>query len=136
MIEGTHTHLAPGENLSTGSRMGTGVIESVYSGTVSPEELERAVVAAVEFARQSGTWRFYTDVTGLTGGHSVGDLFAVVGLLERLGLPRTLREAILVPPTTVAGLDIQFYEDACRNRGWNVRLFTERECALEWLHSP
>jgi hypothetical protein len=129
-------HLAPGETLSTGCRMGTGVVESVYSGAVSPEELERAVVAAVDLARESGTWRFYTDVTGLTGGHSVGDLFAVVGLLERLGLPRTLREALLVLPTTVAGPDVQFYEDACRNRGWNVRLFTERERAFEWLNGP
>jgi hypothetical protein len=60
----------------------------------------------------------------------------VVALLERLGLPRTLREALLVLPSSVPGPDVQFYEDACRNRGWNVRLFTERERALEWLNGP
>jgi hypothetical protein len=122
--------------MSTDCRMGDGVVESVYSGLVSPEELGRAVVAAVALARDTGTWRFYTDVTGLTGGHSTGDLFAVVALLEQLGLPRTLREAILTLPSTVAAPEVQFYEDASRNRGWNVRLFTERERALEWLRSP
>ena len=67
--------------MATGCRMGDGVVESVYSGVVSPAELGRAVAETVALARESGTWRFYTDVTGLTGGHSTGDLFAVVALL-------------------------------------------------------
>ncbi len=122
--------------MATGCRMGDGVVESVYSGVVSPAELGRAVADTVALARESGIWRFCTDVTGLTGGHSTGDLFAVVSLLEQMGLPRTLREALLVPPSTIAAPDVQFYEDATRNRGWNVRLFTDRERALEWLRSP
>jgi hypothetical protein len=122
--------------MSTGCRMGDGVVESTYSGVVSPEELVRAVSDTVALARESGTWRFFTDVTGLIGGHSTGDLFAVIALLEQMELPRTLREAILVLPSVGAAPDVQFYEDASRNRGWNVRLFTERELALGWLRSP
>jgi hypothetical protein len=29
--------------------------------------------------------------------------------------------------------DVQFYEDACRNRGWNMRIFPDRGRALAWL---
>ena len=72
-------------------------------------------------------------MTGLAGGHSAGDPFAVIGLLEGTGAARTLREAIVVPGSTLAAPDVQFYEDACRNRGWNVRLFPDRESAMAWL---
>jgi hypothetical protein len=112
-----------------------GYVDSVYAGVVRPDELERAVRTAVELARQSGIFRFYTDVSGLTGGHSVGDLFAMIGMLEELGLPRTLREAIVMSGTVQLALEVQFYEDACRNRGWNIRIFPDRAAALAWLTS-
>ncbi len=119
--------------MSTSCRIADGVIDSAYAGEVSPAELEKAVRAAIALATESKTFRFFTDVTGLAGGHSAGDLFAVIGLLEGMGLPRTLREAIVVPRSTLAAPDVQFYEDACRNRGWNVRLFPDRESAMAWL---
>jgi hypothetical protein len=112
-----------------------GYVESVYAGVVRPDELERAVLLAVDLARQSGVFRFYTDLTGLTGGHSVGDLFALVAALEQLGLPRTLREAIVMSGSALAAQEVRFYEDACRNRGWNIRIFPDRERALTWLSS-
>jgi hypothetical protein len=117
----------------TSCHIADGVIDSSYSGEVSPAELEKGVRAAIALATRSGNYRFFTDVSGLTGGHSAGDLFAVIALLEELGLPRTLREAIVVPASTLAAPDVQFYEDACRNRGWNVRLFPDRKSALAWL---
>jgi hypothetical protein len=112
-----------------------GYVDSVYAGVVPPDELERTVRTAVDLARQSGIFRFYTDVSGLTGGHSVGDLFAVIGMLEGLGLPRTLREAIVMSGTVQRAQEVQFYEDACRNRGWNIRIFPDRAAALAWLTS-
>ena len=119
--------------MSTSSRIADGIVDSVYAGDVSPAELEKGVRAAIALATGSGIFRFFTDVTGLTGGHSAVDLFAVVALLEAMGLPRTLREAILAPRTMMAAADVQFYEDACRNRGWNVRLFADRQAAMAWL---
>jgi hypothetical protein len=110
-----------------------GYVESVYAGVVRPDELERAVLLAVDLARQSGVFRFYTDLTNLTGGHSVGDLFALIAVIEQLGLPRTLREAIVMSGSALAAQDVQFYEDACRNRGWNIRIFPDRADALTWL---
>ena len=116
-------------------REAEGVVESVYAGVVSPDELERAVLAAIDLAKASGMYRFYTDVTGLTGGHSASNLFAIIGLLERLDLPRTIREAIVASRSSISAADVQFYEDACQNRGWNVRIFADPESALAWLAS-
>jgi hypothetical protein len=123
-------------DVSTTCTIADGVVESVFAGNVSPAELERSFLAAIELARQSGVFLFFTDVAGLTGGHSAGDIFALIRMVETLQLPRTLREAIVFSPSSpfaLAAPDVQFYEDAARNRGWNVRLFQDRESALEWL---
>jgi hypothetical protein len=113
-----------------------GVIVCTYEGAVSADELTSAVVKAVELSRACGAQRFLANVTGLAGGHSPVDLLAVVDLLEKMGLPRTLREAVVVSPATASAMDVQFYEDAARNRGWNVRIFSDEASALAWLRAP
>lgn len=112
------------------------VIECTYEGMVSPDELFQVARQAVDLHATSRVDRFLADLTRLGGGHSPSDLLGVVDLLESSGLPRTLREAMVVSPSTASAMDVQFYEDACRNRGWNVRIFVDRAAALEWLRAP
>ncbi len=69
----------------------------------------------------------------MTRGPSPGELIQVIDAFEHLGLPRSLREALVLPPGSMTAADVQFYEDACRNRGWNMRIFPDREHALAWL---
>jgi hypothetical protein len=123
------------EGVPTSCRIVDGVVESVYAGMVTPEELDRAVRLTLDLAKGSGFFRFCSDVADLVGGHSVGDLFAMIASLEQAGLPRTLREAIVTSGSLLPSRDVQFYEDACRNRGWNVRIFPDRASALAWLKS-
>ena len=109
------------------------VVELVYTGTVSPEELQDMLRAAVETGKRASILRFLADLTGMSGGHSVGDLFAVVQAMERMGVPRTMREAIVPRPGSIGGADARFFEDACRNRGFDVRIFPDRPTAIAWL---
>jgi hypothetical protein len=108
-------------------------VESLYSGVVGPEEYDRSVTDALDLARARGEFRFLSDLTDLAKGPSPGDIFAMVQSLEHLGLPRSLREAIVLPPASPDTQDVQFYEDACRNRGWDIRIFPDRETAIAWL---
>ncbi len=110
-----------------------GVIESVYAGDVRREEQERSARAAIQLAQDSGVFRFFTDLSGMTRGPTPGELVQVIDAFEHLGLPRTLREALVLPPGSMTAADVQFYEDACRNRGWNMRIFPDRARALAWL---
>ncbi len=109
------------------------VVELVYAGTVTPEELQAMLLAAAETARRTSILRFLADLTGMSGGHSAGDLFAVVQAMEQLGVPRTMREAIVPRPGSLPDADARFFEDACRNRGFDVRIFPDRASALAWL---
>jgi hypothetical protein len=110
-----------------------GVIESVYAGDVRPEEQERSARNAIQLARETGVYRFFTDLSTMTRGPTPGELIQVIDGFEQMGLPRTLREALVLPPGSMTAADVQFYEDACRNRGWNMRIFPDRERALAWL---
>ena len=49
------------------------------------------------------------------------------------GLERLSRVALVYPRSPKAKEAARFYETACINRGWNVRLFPERDDAIEWL---
>jgi hypothetical protein len=110
-----------------------GVVELAYSGAVSPEELQAMLLAAIETGRRTSILRFLADLTGMSGGHSAGDLFAVVHAMEQLGVPRAMREAIVPRPGSIPDADARFFEDACRNRGFDVRIFPDRPSALAWL---
>ncbi len=114
-------------------RRDLGLLETVYSGVVTPPELDAAVRANLAAAREHGTYRFLADCIGLEGGHSLGDLYAVVALLEKSGAPREMREAILAPRFSGMALEARAYETMCLNRGIRVRLFGDRTEALAWL---
>ena len=109
------------------------IIEVIYDGVVAPSELVEAFTAALAAGQEHKSLLFLADISELKGGHSIVDLLDIVTRVDALGIDRRVREAVVVADSTVAGPDAQFYETACRNRGINARLFTDREEALVWL---
>ena len=67
------------------------------------------------------------------GGHSVVALYGLIGVFQSVGIDWRFREAVLMPSLDAAAEEVAFYETACRNRGFNVRVFRERGEALAWL---
>jgi hypothetical protein len=112
------------------------LVDSSYAGHVTPDEFRTAISAAVELARRNGTDRYLTDLSGMVDGHSLVDISEAVGAFEAMGLPHSLREALIVPPAAASSDRARFYETACQNRGWNVRIFGDRATALAWLTEP
>ena len=74
-----------------------------------------------------------------SAGLSVGEAFAMVTsamLSPRCAsLPRTMREALIASPRANDPREVQFYADACQNRGWNSRIFTDRVSGMAFLTS-
>lgn len=112
-----------------------GVIETLYSGELTPDELYAAAKAALSLGAEHSAWRFLGDCVGLQGGHSVVDLYGVLELLQAAGFTPSMREALLVPESPDAPMaeEIAFWQTACLNRGVEVRIFHERAAALDWL---
>jgi hypothetical protein len=113
------------------------VVMTAYCGVMSPQSLGEAVQATFALAEEHGAKKFLADCTTLEGGHSLVDLYGLVKLLEGYGLTPGLREAIVLPQLKAAATDVRFWETACRNRGFDVRVFESLAAAHAWLaHEP
>lgn len=110
-------------------------VEMHISGTLTPGELKDCVVSLLEEARVRGTQSFLCDARQLVGGHSVFDLYALAENLQAMGLPTGAREAIILPTAAERAQEVTFWENACANRGFEVRCFDTREEAQAWLES-
>jgi hypothetical protein len=114
------------------------VVETRYEGVLGPAELRAAVEATARAARENGADRFLADLSLLRDGHSLVDLSELVSHFEAAGLTRSVREALVLPEaaTPAAADRARFYETACRNRGWNVRIFADHSPAMAFLVEP
>jgi hypothetical protein len=106
-----------------------------YPGTITPSDLMEAFAAAVKLSHETGILRFYADCTEMTGGHSIIDLFNLISQYMSSGVPHTFREAVVIPSGQIHSEDVKFYETACLNRGYTVRVFTDSQEAIKWLTS-
>jgi hypothetical protein len=106
--------------------------EAVYFGTLTAADLEAAAREIMALMQGSNTMLLLADCTGVVGGHSVFDLYALADWL-RTYAPR-VREAVVLPTLDLAAENVRFWETTCRNRGLAVRIFNDRERALEWLY--
>jgi len=112
------------------------VVGLTYSGDVDRTELVAAFEAAVVEARAHDTWHVLTDLSGLTGGHSLFDLYAVVEGVVGLGVQERFREAVVTAKDSEILANAQFWETACLNRGVSARVFADRDEALAWVSAP
>ena len=110
-----------------------GAVETVYSGAVSPPELDEAMTVTGAVAAERLCNRFLIDSRDQDAGGSAFDILKLAEFLSSLPPGTIDREAILPPQSSLGGEDMRFFETAARNRGLNVRLFTAREDALAWL---
>jgi hypothetical protein len=109
------------------------VIEIIYSGVIHREDLQGALNECGTRSQKAGSLKFLADCTMMTGGHSLFDLHEIITLFEKAKIDHTMKEAIIFGPHSPMLDNIMFYETSCRNRGYNVRLFGEREKALSGL---
>lgn len=108
-------------------------VEVRFEGELSRAELTDSIIASLAMAKAHGTLRFLCDAVGLVGGHTVFDLYGLAESLHALGLPPGAREAIILPALPERANDATFWENACINRGFEVRCFADRASALAWL---
>ena len=109
------------------------VIETRYSGLLSQSELYQAVSETITLAREHERVLFLADCSLLDGGHSFTDLFFLADFILAEATSHTLKEAVLVAGSSVSSEHVEFWETTCFNRGFNVKIFHDRQRAIEWL---
>ena len=111
------------------------MVTVVFSGAVSGTDLRDATVAAAALGQKHGVMRFLVDGMGILRLARELELFALPArMYDELGLDRSeLRIAIVIPPADDLQQIVRFYETACLNRGWRVKVFAAFEPAVAWL---
>ena len=111
-----------------------GIVEFTFTGSVTGEEFGRATIEGIDLAKAKDTKLFLIDDSDLQDAGSVIDLYNLPRLYEKLGLERGSRGAVVLPTaSSKAAEDARFHETVCLNRGWQVKVFTDRQEAIDWL---
>lgn len=109
------------------------VVELVYAGALSEAELTESVHAAKEMGATMPKVLVLSDCRQLAAGHSVVDLYFLADTVSAGVAGHRFKEAVLLPALPEAGENVHFWETTCFNRGMEVRVFADRQLALDWL---
>jgi hypothetical protein len=112
-----------------------GIVFTEYIPPTTPPELAEIVQANLALAAEKGALLFLGDVSALPDSSSAFDVYELAAMLDRLGVDRRMREALVVGADPAHGGSFDFYVTATSNRGLKVRLFGTIEEAKEWLRA-
>lgn len=110
------------------------IIELSFTGIVSAAELSAAASESLNLVNSSKLPRVLTDCTKMASeGHNLFDIYDEVKNISANIAIHDIKEAILIPEIPRAAEKAEFWETACFNHGLKVRLFSQRDAAMQWL---
>ena len=110
-----------------------GIVESVFSNNVTKEELLRETRECLALAKENKSTLFLCDAGNGTFRMSIIYVLNLEKMLVKDKLHRISKIAVIEPSSEESREFIKFYETACLNRGWNVKIFPDRQSTLVWL---
>ncbi|MEI6765993.1 MAG: hypothetical protein WCM76_10150 [Bacteroidota bacterium] len=111
------------------------VVETVYVGPFPKDELFNSVTQTLEFALEKNTLLLLGDCKGLSDNGSLVDIYSLAEYYLTIFESHKFKEAIILPENKEAAKNLKFYETTCINRGFDVKVFSDRESAVSWLIS-
>ena len=109
------------------------IVETYYVGTPSIEEVLKIALETLTVAKQKETLRLLGNCLEMAQGGSELDIYSLIKFFESLSIDHRIKEAMLLSPLQKGRVDMDLYETMARNRGYNVRIFFDRESAIQWL---
>ena len=109
------------------------IIETCYSGNMTKFELADAIHETLALGQTHNRTRFLGDCTTLSGGHTIFDLYSLAKEIPPNRAAYTLQEAIILPIALSFIENTNFWETVALKRGFKVRIFRDRQKALDWL---
>ncbi len=110
-----------------------GIVEVVSFGQITVEDFINQSKEAIDLALKKNTNLFLSDDSDMVGPVNISVIISLPDFWERFSAPRTNKMALLISKDETLHEDFYFFENVCRNRGWNVKLFGEKEDAIKWL---
>ena len=111
------------------------VIEITIEGSFEYQESLAIISEAGELQDSQGIPLSLVDATNIIHATPTASVIQLADLIVKVGRPDGWKQAFLRPVDTYAAMSVDFWETAARNRGLAVRVFTDRQAALDWLMS-
>lgn len=110
-----------------------GFIHTVYSGIVTKNDILASMTETLKMLSGKGPQKFLSEWIDATSTLSTTDIFTIPGEWEAAEASKGSVLALVVQKDVKSLRDAKFYENTCVNRGWRVRIFTQRNDAIKWL---
>jgi len=110
-----------------------GWIAAVFAGAVTRADSALATRRALALAASGDATGFLVDVREAFSRLSTGDIYAIPAMWEHGGADRASAVALVIADDPQMRRDAEFFENTCRNRGWNVCVFDALAPAMAWL---
>ena len=106
---------------------------ATFDGALTRQACARATRRILALATPGVPQGFLVDVRHATNELSVGDIYSIPAMWEHGGVERDSALALVITAESALRHDAEFFENTCRNRGWNVCVFDDYATALAWL---
>jgi len=110
------------------------VILIATSGTMDLGQIRQMAAAALAEEAKRKVSRFLTEHKDVAPLFPVVELYYLPDVLERFGFKHHHKVAVVNATSPKLEGDLKFFETVAFNRGFDVRVFSERAGALRWLH--
>ena len=111
----------------------TGIVSIENKGELTFDELIEQSKEAINLGRENYSHLFLTDFSNVKVHASTMEVLQFPEIYEQLGMNKMSKIAVLVSGIELNTEDLKFYETICLNRGWQIKIFLEKEPAIEWL---
>jgi hypothetical protein len=113
------------------------IVEVVYDGPISEVDATNATNECVQLQRKLSIMKFLVVADNAEIDIQPERVREAAGKGYRLvELRRSTRIAMIRPKTESGRRFSDVYEETCRKRGWNARVFPDRLAAIRWLEGP
>jgi hypothetical protein len=110
------------------------LLTATYQGEFGSPELRAATLQIVDTLMAHGTLRLLLDCFDAHFDVPTVEVYQLPELYHAKGLSRQVRAAVILPKDGYRQELFEFYEDVCRNRGYFVQLFPDKDTGLAWLN--
>ena len=110
-----------------------GFIDIVYKGTVTTIDVKEVESKVIELVNKDKPTMFLTDLLNTETKFSITDLYGKPRDWDAKGFNRANKLAVVAQCGGKFWDDLLFFETTCLNQGRQVKLFSSRKDAIEWL---
>jgi len=110
------------------------IIEITTDGVFNANNLREIVKSTLDLVEKHQTTAILGNCVNLIHSNTVFNIYEFPAILESMQVDRRLKQAMLPPPNADSRKNIEFYETVSLNRGYIVRVFDDRDKAVQWLH--